>query len=249
MKRTTRLIAIPAIASLMLAACSSGTDDPTTAPDQDHTQEQQADAPTETEDADDSPESQAAGPEIEGEGDTDVDGVMSTTVPHGDETYELDIAAVDNMQLPTSGTYVLEGMTGVVAIAEIGVEGPENMERMRELVGADPVTYIRIDVDNRNGTEEIGMYSWEMYDEDGNEYAFQNLNNQAVDWDEVIDDDSDLDREINDLAWEIEGEPAAVGQRNEQWLVGPGDLPGEVSVMSAQSTTFTDTFVPVPAKK
>ncbi|WP_087485516.1 hypothetical protein [Brachybacterium massiliense] len=238
MKRTLRLLAAPAAALLLLAACGGTPDaEEVTPTDADGATAEQPDAPSaESTDAE------------EPEGDAIADGGESDAAEFDGESIALDVDAVANNAVPTRGSFYLEGMTGVKGIAEIGVEGPEDIERMRELVGEDPVTYIRIDVDNRDGTEEIGMYEWLMYDADGNEYAFQNLNNQAVEWDEIIDDGSDLDLEVNDLAWEIESESANVGQRNEQWLVGPGDLPDEVSFMSASTSLFADEFVPFPVK-
>lgn len=42
------------------------------------------------------------------------------------------------------------------------------------------------------------------------------------------------------------GGNASVGQRNEQWLIGPSELPDEVSVMHTQAEGFADEFYPLP---
>lgn len=257
MKRTLRFLAAPAATLLLLASCGT-SDEPAPAEDTATQEAPQADAePADEEQADDSdswpivededgnvvenPEDQ---PMDDGGDDTAIEEGNDTTVEFGDETLELDVQPMIDSQLPTTGRYYLEGMTGVQAIAEIGVEGPAGIEAFRESIGADPVTYIRFDVDNRGGSEEILMLELNMYDSEGQEYKFETLTSASNDWTEGIEDYTDEQYELSQKTEEYDG--AAVGQRNEQWLIGPGDLPEEVASMAGISELFIDEFYPIP---
>lgn len=242
MKRTIRLLAAPAAALLLLSACGSSIEAPETgAP------ASSAPAGETTEQEDESNE--AAEGEEAAEGDAIDDGGESDVAEFDGETITLDVDAVINGTIPTTGTYFLEGLTGVKALAEVGAAGPAELEAYRESVGADPVTYIRFDVDNRGGSEEIGMYNFAMYDEEGTEYLFSPITDTTNEWTKDLETLNDEQWDLNEALDDADlGDNAAVGQRNEQWLVGPGDLPDEVAVVSGTAETFADDFVPFPVK-
>lgn len=242
MNRTLRLLVAPAAALLLLSSCGASSEEPENS------------SPTSAS-AEKSEEATGGDSEGTGADDEDVetdamdDGGESDVAEFDGETLTLDVDAVINGTIPTSGTYFLEGLTGVKALAEIGATGPDELEAYRESVGADPVTYIRFDVDNRGGSEEIGMYNFAMYDEAGTEYLFSPITDNTNEWtkdlDSLNDEQWDLNEALDDAGL---GDNAAVGQRNEQWLIGPADLPDEVSVASATAETFADEFVPFPVK-
>lgn len=255
MKRTVRLLAAPASALLLLSACSGAADEPAAA---DRTAvEESVDTETDVEDESgswpivedeegnivDDPEDE---PMDAGEGATDEAGNQTSFV-FGDDEYEFDMNALLNGAYPSNGTYYLEGMTGVVALAEIGAEGPAAVEGLRDSVGEEPLTYIRFDVDNRQGTEEIFMLELNMYDADGNEYTFETITSTTNRWIETAD--YEYTDEQSAFADEIvDFDSAAVGQRTEQWLVGPGELPDEMTIVHAIAETFTDEFYPMPVR-
>ncbi|MGO2361179.1 MAG: hypothetical protein ACTH6N_08605 [Brachybacterium tyrofermentans] len=262
MKRTFRLLAAPAAAMLLLASCGT-TDEPAPAEDtvaQDEAQadaepsdaggEEKSSAEIQAEHAEENPDGlpmDDGGDDTEGSGNVD-------SVEFDGVTLDLDVDALANAEVPTNGRFYLAGATGVVAIAEVGAEGPEDLERLRQGTDSDPVTYIKVDVDNRSGSEEIGMYEWSMYDAAGQEYPFQSAQAAKVEWGEAIDADddgivdSDEMQEMYDLSGEIDYPNAAPMQRNVQWLVGPADLPDEVVGMAATAEGFADTFAPFPVK-
>lgn len=223
MSRTIRVLAAPVLAALLLAGCG-GTDD---AKDQS--------APT------------AQAQQSDGGSVAEAEGAK---VDFAGETYAFNATAMNDAAYPTAGKYLLEGGTGVRALADIGVEGPDELEALRKSYDADPVTYIRFDVDNRNGSEEIGMYGLTMYDEDGKEYAFKPITDTQVDdWEKGIEADEFTDEQIearDAVEEDVPDDNASIGQRNEQWLIGPGDLPETVAVMHAQAEGFADEFDPLP---
>lgn len=248
MKRTIRLLAAPAAALLLLSACGSSADE-TEKEAPARASAAPADEGAGQEDESSASEDDGAGTEEDVEGDAIDDGGESDVAEFDGERLTLDVDALINGTMPASGTYFLEGLTGVKVLAEVGATGPDELEAYRESVGADPVTYIRFDVDNREGSEEIGMYNFAMYDEDGAEYLFSPITDNTNEWTKDLDS---LDEEQWDRSEALDdadlGENAAVGQRNEQWLVGPADLPDEVTVASAIAETFADEFVPFPVK-
>lgn len=251
MKRTARLLAISALATLILASCSTGDTNESNpqsgATEQAEEAADESDAWPIVEDEDgnvvENPEEEDA-PMDDGGDDTAFEEGNVTSVEFGDQSYDFDMDALMAGAYPTDAAYYLEGMTGVKAIAEIGVEGPPGLEAYRASIGADPVTYIRFDVDNRQGTEEILMLELNMYDAEGQEYKFETMTSAKNDWSEDIEDYTDEQYELSQDTEDYDG--AAVGQRNEQWLVGPADFPDDVAVMHAISEAFSDEFYPMP---
>lgn len=179
MKRTTRLIAIPAIASLMLAACSSGTDEPTTAPEQDQeqTQEQQADAPSETDAEDTDTEQSTEGEDPEADPDEAGSGIGS---------YE-------------QGTFTAQNDTGTTFTVQIPAETPADIEAYREATGQEPVGYISIEIDNSAGTEDSAPSTVWLVDEQGNQLEYGSASIVLGDWAPTMRDDGPED--VNDGYW------------------------------------------------
>lgn len=161
MKRTIRLLAAPAAAVLLLAACSSGSDQPAEAP----------------------PAADSTSNEIEGEGE------------------EAEGDAIDDGEniVYEQGTFTASNDTGAEFTIEIPAESPADIEEFREAVGQDPVGYIKIDIDNTNGTEDAGPSDVHLVDEDGNEYSYESAFIQIGDWGPDMRDDGPEDE--NDGYW------------------------------------------------
>lgn len=256
MKRTIRLLAAPATALLLLSACSGVADE--AAPD-DPTSVEDAGADVKVDESDswpivededgsvvENPEDQSLD---DGGDDTASEEGNIDTIESGDKTLELNIDGMAAGAYPAQGRYYLEGTTGVKVLAEVGVEGPTEIEAFRESLGEDPVSYVRFDVDNRHGTEEIGMYTFAMYDAEGTEYEFVPITNATNEWGEDIEGYNDeqwaLSDDLDDA--DLSGN-SAVGERREQWLVGPADLPDDVTTSYAQAELFADEFIPMPVR-
>lgn len=241
MNRTARAAALAATTALLLAACG-GASEPAAGPAETTSEAAAESRPAPAADATEDPaaEDDASAPATDAAGN-------ETTVQFGDETLEYDMDGMVAGAYPAEGRYYLEGMTGVKVLAEVGAEGPAELEAFRESVGADPVSYVRFDVDNREGTEEIGMYNFAMYDADGKAYEFAPITDTTNEWTEDLggynDEQWDLSDDLDDADL---GGNAAVGERNEQWLVGPADLPAEIATSHATAELFADEFYPMP---
>lgn len=90
------------------------------------------------------------------------DASVSATPP-GPETYEL------NQTFTTTTSY------GAEITVELPVEGPEEVEQLRKELDVDPVSYARVGIDNRKGTDNVSVYAVTVYDEDGKAYEFTDL--------------------------------------------------------------------------
>lgn len=89
-------------------------------------------------------------------------------------------------QLMEAGAFKLLAMSG----AEISFDLPTptadkrlaDIEAYRKDAGADPVTYLIAEVDNRKGTALVNMYEVSAYDEEGNKYEFSTVSEYISDW-------------------------------------------------------------------
>lgn len=52
---------------------------------------------------------------------------------------------------------------------------PAEVEDLREQLGVAPVSYAKVDLDNRDGTEAVGIYKVVFFDEEGQSYEFNDL--------------------------------------------------------------------------
>lgn len=98
-------------------------------------------------------------------------------------------------QLMEAGAFKLLAMSG----AEISFELPTpttdkrlaDIEAYRNDAGADPVTYLIAEVDNRKGNELVNMYEVSAYDEEGNKYEFSTVSEHISEWGPTYTSDYD----------------------------------------------------------
>lgn len=89
-------------------------------------------------------------------------------------------------QLMKAGAFKLFAISG----ADISFDLPtpttdkrlSDIEAYRKDTGADPVTYLIAEVDNRKGTEFVNMYEVSAYDEEGNKYEFSTVSEHISEW-------------------------------------------------------------------
>lgn len=72
---------------------------------------------------------------------------------------------------------------GATLTVEIPAAGPPEVERLRTDLKINPVSYAKVGIDNRQGTEDVDVYLVTIYDEDGTAYEFQDLSVYHIaDW-------------------------------------------------------------------
>ena len=86
-------------------------------------------------------------------------------------------ASVDS----TAATYKL-GQTftattsyGTKLTVEMPADGPPEVEQLRADLKVEPVSYAKVGIDNRDGTEDVSVYLVTVSDADGTAYEFQDL--------------------------------------------------------------------------
>lgn len=140
------------------------------------------------------------------------------------------------------------------------------IEDYREQIGAEPVTYLIADVDNRQGHESIGMRNVYIYDKDGNEYQFSGVSEYISDIEPVTDwasedetyslvDGTEISRdqyfELSSTGTDLHNEHmygASAAERKTMILVHEGDdLPNEFTRVAVQPGPFGEEVEAYPA--
>lgn len=155
MKRTLRLLAAPAATMLLLASCGT-TDEPAPAEDTGAIEDKAIEA------------SDAGGEE---KSSAEIQAEHAEDFPEGED---MDDSAAVTFPL-TEEPFFASTMTGALITMTMDAQAESNeeiawLEQYRQDAGGDPVSYILSDVDNRDGSEPINMYSTTMYDQDGKSY-------------------------------------------------------------------------------
>ncbi|MBJ2120353.1 hypothetical protein I6N91_05095 [Arthrobacter sp. MSA 4-2] len=97
--------------------------------------------------------------------------VPSATAENTPETYEL------------GRSFTATTSYGATLTLEIPKAGPPEIEQLRTDLKIDPVSYAKVGIDNRQGTEDVSVYLVTVYDEDGTAYEFQDLSVYHIaDW-------------------------------------------------------------------
>ena len=112
------------------------------------------------------------------------DASVSAT-PSAPETYEL------------GQTFTATTSYGAEITVELPADGPEEVEQLRKELDVDPISYAKVGIDNREGTEDVSVYAVTVYDEDGTAYEFGDLS---------VDHIGDWGPEYTDALGGVEGE-------------------------------------------
>ncbi|VEI49331.1 hypothetical protein [Kocuria rosea] len=124
--------------------------------------------------------------------------------------------------------------SGTVGSLTIPGEPYAPMDEFLSLVGeTDPVTYATMDVDNRNASDEYGLYEVNLYTPEGEQFTLQGLNNEVVERSEETPEAAQpISTEITDEFFE----DTAVGQRRTEYVVTDESLPNEVTRVEVVQT-------------
>lgn len=171
-----------------------------------------------------------------------------TTEPMGHGTYELHYQGAEiTFDLP----------------ADPAAEEIQEIEEYRQATGADPVTYITADVDNRDGETLINMHQIEVFDAEGNNYEFNGASQFLNEWSPTFTEDYEYILPNGDELSEEEGSELSsrgtelhnehldgvdVAGRGTIVLVYDGDdLPDEFTRVAVQPSGMVDTVDAYPA--
>lgn len=97
------------------------------------------------------------------------------------------------------GVFTAQNDTGAQFTIEIPTEAPADVEAFREAVGEEPVGYIKIEIDNTNGTDNAGPSDVHLVDENGDQYTYTSAFSVIGDWGPTMRDDGPED--VNDGYW------------------------------------------------
>jgi len=167
---------------------------------------------------------------------------------------------------PTPVTYELDQTFtattsyGAELTVELPAEGPSDAEQLRQELNIDPISYARVHIDNRQGTQDVSVYAVTLYDEAGTAYEFTDLSvDHIADWgpdhtdeldgvegrhgytltdgtvlDEPVGEDLDnRQAEVHDKY--LDGGDASKRQVNDGWLASTGtELPERITGITIQ---------------
>jgi len=254
MKRTVRLLALAAAPVLLLAACgSSGADEAspsTEAPAAESTSEEATtEAAAAVDEAEDDVDADSAASDAGGAMDiTDEAGnLIGTEFGDGEQImFDTDLLASGGPMAPGTRVYGASENGGDF-IVTTKVDPIQELEDYREEAGAEPVGYMTVDADNRDGTENMNMYEIRVYDEAGNEYAYSGVSDYVDEWRDALgSDDVDLYNEGVELSNEY-STMAHPMQRETFVLAGPV-LPDEIVGVIVMPRGVFETTTTVPLK-
>lgn len=114
------------------------------------------------------------------------DSAAEGQLPSGENQEVIPADDFESQELMEAGAFKLLAMSG----ADISFDLPTpttdkrlaDIEGYRKDTGADPVTYLIAEVDNRKGTEYVNMYEVSAYDEEGNKYEFSTVSEHISEW-------------------------------------------------------------------
>lgn len=130
------------------------------------------------------------------------------------------------------GTFQAYAPSGGALTLEIpATEAPADIEVAREAVGASPVIYVTVDVDNREGQQIVNMYEVNLYDPDGKEYKFRNASTVIDEWYSDVGVETAEEIDLYNLGVETANnyrDTVAISQRATMVLIGDA-IPDQIA--------------------
>ena len=196
MQRTISRLAVLLAGALLIAGCGSTDDssEPTGAEQQTVASDGGADTPMD-------------------DGGDDTDSTASDAWPIVDDSEEKGYF--------DQGQFTVIGFTNYLMTIPAG--GPEDIESYRQEIGAEPVGYIEVLVDNSTGTDHAEVYGVTLVDTDGQMHEYVPAWEQIGDWQDEVEENGGeaYSSEAVDLYnTHIETDVAPTAQKS-VWLIGP----------------------------
>lgn len=236
MKTARPTIAVAALA-LVLAGCSTGGQDAV------ETTSAESASASESTTAPERAAPTAVDPTTPADEDPDADLEGEQTLPWGDgETLVIDM---DGTEFGPGSTWYGQAETGGVFLVEAGVPEPDDLKAFREAAGGAPVGYMKVDVDNRQGTDGMNMYGIDIFDASGQKYTYSLMGTQIDTWGGGNYDQEHVD--LYDKYYIAAG--ASVHERDQNtYLVGPS-VPDNFVAMTVSPSGAFGTTEAVPVAK
>lgn len=155
----------------------------------------------------------------------------ASSTPKTSATTEPTEAAIDAMG---PGTYMFDTGTGTTGTIEIPGAAPADLEDLRTQAGGEPVTYLAVNVDNRDGAESFDVYTVTIYDNDGTAYEFQSASDYV---DSITPDSSVVGADVYNLYVEAYNSYSSVVdamERTDVVVVG-SEVPADIAGVSVSS--------------
>lgn len=99
-------------------------------------------------------------------------------------------------------------------------EAPEDLESVRESVHAEPVDYLVVDIDNRQGVEDLDLYGVTLIDSQGTPYEFHSPHFSLSSWYPESTEDANgfYLSDGAEVSWEKGAEIIEAGTKTEKYM-------------------------------
>jgi len=97
---------------------------------------------------------------------------------------------------PSGAEYFFVATEGAVGKFTFPGEPYAPAEELRAIIGAPPVTYVTVTVDNREGSVGVNMYELAAFDADGRKYTFSTVDTVMDDWMQSVGTETNEDIEL-----------------------------------------------------
>lgn len=105
---------------------------------------------------------------------TPADPAVSSSAAPGGYTGEASVSEPASPRIMAPGKYTFTASGGGTGTLQVPAPGPaQDLEELRAITQAPPVTYLAVSVDNRKGTEFINMYGVSIFTPEGKELKYK----------------------------------------------------------------------------
>lgn len=119
----------------------------------------------------------------------------SSSAPEEETTEEVGVetTAPPEAELYPAGAFELTSIAGAEITFDLPTDASDErlaeIEQFRANTGGEPVSYIVVEVDNRNGTDDVMLENIDVFDEDGTKYEFTDITNFIDEWSPYYSED------------------------------------------------------------
>lgn len=135
-------------------------------------------------------------------------------------------------------SFAYQGGTGIILLP---ADGPADVEALRVGLGEDPVTYLSVDVDNRQGASNMGMYRVDVFTKAGKRISFSGIDALIDSWEVDYQTDGDA---LNNQSIDVYNKylyGVSIGERKTVYMAAPVEsLPKDITRVSVHPSGAFD---------